>query len=149
MCPQLSLLLDAASRDRNSPSPEPGCFCCFSHITLSGMVFSQGCDASLSPRRITFLSCNICHLASKHHKRLSGKVFVLIALYAFPEKSRLIFSKTATAGEKCARYGSCCPLHAQLLRASLFWLLEGCCLSLVSPFVLLLDFPSFHLLCFL
>lgn len=30
-----------------------------------------------------------------------------------------------------------------------YGLLEGCCLSSISPFVLLLDFPSFHLLCFL
>lgn len=28
-------------------------------------------------------------------------------------------------------------------------LLEGCCLSSNPPSVLLLDFPSFHLLCFL
>lgn len=28
-------------------------------------------------------------------------------------------------------------------------LFEGCCLFSISPFVLLLDFPSFHLLCFL
>jgi len=73
MCLQLSLPLGQAPQDRNSPSPEPGGCCCLLHVNLAGSVFSQGCDASSSPCRIAFLSCNIRHLASKRHKRYQGR----------------------------------------------------------------------------
>lgn len=60
----------------------------------------------------------------------------------------VIFSRTATAGQKYARYGSC-SFRDQLLPASLLCPVRGLLFVFHLSFCNLLGLPSLHVICFL
>lgn len=144
MCLHLSLPLDQAPQDQNSPFPKPGCFFCLlcrpgPTLAFQGRPFHRGEMLCWTHARSLFLSCNICHLDSQCHRMYQGRYLWWLLTRHFQKKPGSSLLRQQQQERNEPGMGAVVLFTPRSFLPPFSGLLEGCSVSLCYP---LLSSPS-------